>query len=150
MRFCRKPGNDLCLDLKRKGRDQEKLQPNGDFRRALKDACKFFGQRIGGRETQAHGTACADVMCLGISEKFDVNGAQGHVARTESDEQGCGLNLRQMLLSLYLWGVLLELGGFRDCGLIPSWTEVGVNALSLFAPSSMGRMVFLFLSELYI
>ena len=54
-------------------------------------------------------------MCLGISEKFTVNGAQGHVARAESDEQGCGLNLGQMLLSLYLWVVLLELGGFRDC-----------------------------------
>ena len=54
-------------------------------------------------------------MCLGISEKFDVNRAQGHVARAESDEQGCGLNLGQMLLSLYLWVVLLELGGFRDC-----------------------------------
>ena len=87
------------MDLKRKGRDQEKLQTNGDFRRALRDACKF-GQRIGRRETQAHGTTCADVMCLGISEKFDVNGAQGHVARTESEEQGCGLNLGQMPLSL--------------------------------------------------
>lgn len=96
----------------------------------MKDAYKFFGQRIGGRETQAHGTACANVMCLGIREKFDVNGAQGHVARTESDEQDCGLNLGQMLLSLYLWIVLLELGGFRDCRLIPFWTEVGVNALS--------------------
>lgn len=82
---------------------------------ALKDAYKFFGQRTGGRETQAGGTVCANVMCLGISEKFDVNGAQGHVARAESDEQGCGLNLGQMLLSLYLWVVLLELGGFRDC-----------------------------------
>lgn len=35
MRFCREPGNDPCLDLKRKGREQGKLQTSGGFRSRL-------------------------------------------------------------------------------------------------------------------
>ena len=69
-------------------------------------------------------------MCPGISEKFGMNGAQGYVARTESGEQGCSLNLGQILVSLPGGCMLLEPGGFRACRLIPSWTEVGVDTLS--------------------
>lgn len=88
----------------------------------MKDAYKFFGQRIGGRETQAHGTAaaCANVMCLGIREKFDVNGAQGH-GETESDEQDWSESRANALVSLSV-DCVIRARRFRDCRLIPFWT----------------------------
>lgn len=88
-----------------KGREQGKLQTTGGLLTwALMDEYKLSRQRIGGREIQAEGTACTKRVLPGVSEKFGVTGAQVYVARTEPGEQGCGLDLGQMLFSFYLRG----------------------------------------------
>lgn len=47
----------------------------------------------------------AKVVCLGVSEKFDMNRVQEYVIGTESGEQSCCMNLGQMLLSFYLLSI---------------------------------------------
>lgn len=72
-------------------------------------------------------------MCPGISEKFGVMGAQGSMARTESDEPvtesgRCSCPSAHRVA-----------GARRGQRLIPPWTEVGAASLSDATPTSMGR-----------
>lgn len=47
----------------------------------------------------------AEVVCLGVSEKFGMNRAQEYVIMTESGEKSCSMNLGQMFLSFYLLSI---------------------------------------------
>lgn len=107
---------------------------------ALMEKSKLSRQRIGGREVQAKGTACAKGLCPGISEKFGVTGAQGHVARTGSGGQGSGLGLRQMLSSSCLQGDWRQEGQRLETDSILA--RGGVDTLSYADATSTDRACF--------